>query len=177
MRDNDLRKNLLLQFYARRGEGRLGINTGNTAPLRIPEGFAKEDVLRVCERLANSRMIDWTNMPGPGGTMLAGAGEINATGILAVEKKLPAVFGAELATDAGPAAAGDDDARLEALEQYAEYLIRGLAAAHGSAEERSVARAKLTVFLPTDDGRAIFGGAVPALLKLLLAFQRPSPAA
>jgi hypothetical protein len=167
MSDNELRKSLLLQFYARRAEGRLGIDTGNTAPLRIPEGFAKDDLLRVCERLANSRLIDWKSVPGPGGTILAGAGAINAVGVFAVEKRTPSIFGADLPADPGPAAPAPDSLRHRALAQYADYLLRGLVAAHDTPEERSAAKSRLAGILTTPDGRVVFGATVPALLKLL----------
>ena len=179
MSDHDLRKSLLLQFYARRAEGRLGLATGNTVPLRIPDGYAKDDVLRVCERLAKSRLIDWKSVPGPGGTLIAGAGEINPAGIFAVEKKTPSIFGVDLAADPGPspaASAASDVTRHRALEQYADYLIRGLAAVHGSAEERRAAKSRLAELLATGDGRVVFGDAVPALLKLLGTFALHDPA-
>jgi hypothetical protein len=59
MRDTDLRGIVLQQFYDDRRKGMLGLGVENITNIQVPHGADEQDVLRVCDQLGDSGLLEW----------------------------------------------------------------------------------------------------------------------
>jgi hypothetical protein len=87
MIDAEIRAIVLQKFYDRRQEGRM-INANQLGITTTPY----DEVLRICDQLAEKHLIKFTSTKAAGGIVVHGAGRITACGVDVVERQADPPF-------------------------------------------------------------------------------------
>ena len=178
MKDSDLRGILLQQFYDHRKKGMLGINVQGMIRPVIPEGSDEQDVLRICDQLGESGLLDWRGLRDHTGQGFGGGcGKISGAGVDVIEGEAEApipihifdqshhqqtinITGNQTGVQVGGAMSNFEQTVIESFER----IISGINASKVSDEDKREAKSKLASFLGSNAVQTILGAGVKALI-------------
>lgn len=161
MTDTQLRGLVLQVFYARRREPWF-LPTQNDIGATVSD----QDILQVCDQLAQHGMLEWRVLKGHG-TIRAGMGKINAFGIDVVEgEALPDIkveFVQHTVNITGSTNVVVGNNNSQTVEHNIRELLAVVDSANASPEEKSAAKKLLHKFLEHPLVAAVAGGAIGLL--------------
>jgi hypothetical protein len=161
MKDTELRGLLLQVFYQRRRESWF-----LPKPADLPVPLSEQDILQLCDQLAEHGMLEWRVLKGHG-TVRHGMGKINAFGIDVAEQVATPDIKVEFVQNQTVNISGSTNVVVGNNSQVIAGSVRDLVAfiesSNGSAEEKLEAKNRLRKFLEHPLLAAAVGGAIALL--------------
>jgi len=162
MKDTQLR-GLLLQYYydGRREQWAL------PKPEEIDPALSEQDILQVCDQLAQHGMLEWRVLKGHG-IIRSGMGKINAFGIDVVEREAKPDIKVEFVANQTINISGSTnvvvgDHNTQTVTKTVHDLITVIDSANATQEQKAAAKGLLRKFLEHPLLAAVAGGAVALL--------------
>ena len=162
MKDTELRGILLQHFYERRRE-----QWFLPKPEDLGVSVTEQDVLQVCDQLAQHGMLEWKGLKGHG-IVKTGLGKINAFGIHVVEREATPDIKVEFVknqtiniTGSTNVVVGNNNAQT--VTETARDLISIIESADATTDQKSEAKGLLRKFLEHPLLAAVAGGAIGLL--------------
>ena len=162
MKDTQLRGLLLEVFYRRRRDDWF-VPTAEEIGVEVGE----QDILQVCDQLAQHRMIEWKSL-ATFGNVHAGMGKISVFGIDVVEREATPDIKVEFVqnqtiniTDSTNVVVGNNNSQV--VTQTVRDLISIIESSDASSEQKVEAKSLLRRFLEHPLLAAVAGGAIGLL--------------